>query len=296
MKRVLVLILLLLPCTNLMAAQKPKEGKVDPRVKTVNYRESEVYVIHTHYLQETLVQFNRDEEIVHVGTGDPEAWQMVAIGNYLSLKPHASDADTNLNILTKHIDTEEIRSYTFELNAGETRGVHHRSGTFMMKFRYPEDELKAQMAKLKRQSKKSNPEVVTQRKVSAEQWNMEYSFAGDTSLVPVRTFDDGEFTYFQFPKRMDTPAIFLVDENKKESLINFHVKGKYMVVQKIGKQFILRNGDKATCIFNDAYDGRGEGTVLKPKDASVANNDSPSFTVAEHKAHTQMKSLGQAVN
>ena len=126
---------------------------------------------------------------------------------------------------------------------------------------------------MKRERVIEDTEVVVNRKTAATDWNLEYSYAGNTTLVPVRTFDDGEFTYFQFPSKIDTPAIFLVDDDKGESLLNYHVSGKYVVVQRLGKQFILRDGEKATCIFNDNFDGRGEDTVMKL--ASVATEKKP---------------------
>lgn len=272
MRNLFIVILLMLPLTQALAAKEPRSGHLDPRIKQLEFREGQVYKIHAHYMQDSMVVFHEDEKIVHLGSGDPIAWQLVPVNNYLSVKPIEDKADTNLNVLTKNSVTGKVRAYAFELNAGETKHIKDKSATFMLKFAYPEDELKKRMLALAETTKVVNTEVIINRKTSADEWNLEYTFAGDTSLVPVRTFDDGEFTYFQFAERMDTPAIFLVNNDGSESLINFHVSGKFVVVQRIGQQFILRDGNKATCIFNENFDGRGQGTVMKMNKAVMASS------------------------
>jgi len=263
MNKYIITLLIALSFTSVTAQKVPREGRLDPRIKTVEYQETQVYNINAHFMQTTMVVFAEDETIVHVSFGDPVAWSAPTVNNYISLKPLLKKADTNMNILTKNITSGKIRSYAFELNAKESNSIKNRAGTFMMKFAYPEDDMRKQMVKLQKQQKYKNAAVVLDRKTSAEDWNMEYTYSGNTGLVPVRVFDDGEFTYFKFPKNMDTPAIFLVADDQSESVINFHVKGEFVVVQRTGKQFILRDGNKATCVFNNAYDARGEGTVLE---------------------------------
>jgi hypothetical protein len=49
------------------------------------------------------------------------------------------------------------------------------------------------------------------------------------------------------------PAVFAVDENGNERLVNFNVQGKYVVVSGLESQFTLRDGDTATCIFNETF-------------------------------------------
>ncbi len=263
MRKVIITLLCMLPLTGAFAAKDPRDGRLDARIKTMDYHQGQVYTINAHYYRDSMVIFAEDEKIIHLGAGDPMAWQLVPVNNYLSMKPIEHKADTNLNVLTENLKTGAVRAYAFELSASRTKKLADDATTFMMTFRYPADELKERMAALAVKTAKQNAEVIINRKTAAADWNMEYSYAGNTSLVPVRTFDDGEFTYFQFPKNIDTPAIFLVDEQNNESLVNYHVTGKYVVVQRIGKKFILRDGGKATCIFNDTFNPRGEGTVME---------------------------------
>ncbi len=135
--------------------------------------------------------------------------------------------------------------------------------TFAISFRYPEEELqealrleKLAKAATDKEADRLGQEVVPNRAVSPDQWNMDYTRKGSETLAPIHIFDDGEFTYFQFPKEIDVPAIFIIDEEDQESLVNFHVKGKYIVVQRIARRFALRQGKKLTCIYNEAYKER----------------------------------------
>lgn len=253
------------------AAQAPRASALDSRIKVIEYRDSQVYSVRANEFQDTLIVFSPAEEVTHLGAGDPLAWTMKPMGNYLSIKPILEKPDTNLNVLTTNSETGKVRSYSFELLGRSASSVHDPEGTWQLRFSYPEDELAKLIAANAVANKERSASVVPDRKTSAEQWNMEYTFSGNTDLVPVRAFDDGEFTYLQFPEKIGVPAIFEVDDEKNETLVNYHVKGKYIVIQKIAKQYILRNGNKATCIFNGGYNP-GEPTVLKEEKPKIASN------------------------
>ena len=88
---------------------------------------------------------------------------------------------------------------------------------------------------------------------SLDQLNFDYAYSGDTDLRPLRAFDDGKFTYFQFADIKRTPAIFSVDKDGNEALINYSHQGRYIVVESLARQFTFRDGDSHTCIFNQAF-------------------------------------------
>ena len=63
------------------AEKEAADGRFDPRIKHHQYHLGQVYAIHTHYLQTTLVMFAENEKIIHVEAGDPLAWQLVPVNN-----------------------------------------------------------------------------------------------------------------------------------------------------------------------------------------------------------------------
>lgn len=264
MKKISILIsllILLVSSQQVFSVKLPKPGKTDPRIKTFTYNPRDIYRINAHYGYSSHIIFASDENIEHVSIGDSLAWHIVPKANHLFLKPIEDHAGTNLTVLTNK------RAYNFVLSAKEAKNIDDKTLTLAISFYYPEEELK-RVLEAERKAKildEENAEFINRERVDASNWNLDYTKKGSEVITPIHVFDDGKFTYFQFPPEIDIPAIFLVDENKKESLVNFHLNGKYVVVQKIGKQFILRHGDFATCIFNEQYQAR-----LKPSSLPTA--------------------------
>ncbi len=263
MKRTVWILMFLFMSSGALAAMKPNPGKVDPRIKTFVYSARDVYRVNAHYGYTTHIVLSDDETIEHVSAGDSLAWHIVPVANHIFLKPIEDRADTNLTILT------DKRAYNFELRASKARDVSDRNLTFGISFSYPEDELKAALSRerqlhtaMQKEEAYQNEQVIPDRLIRAEQWNMDYTRKGSEEIAPSHVFDDGEFTYFQFPKEIETPAIFVVNSKKEEALVNFHVRGKYIVVQRIAKQFMIRNGQLATCIFNQGFEQRKEPSKL----------------------------------
>ncbi len=231
------------------AGKSPRPGTADARVKTITYHDSDVYRITAHYGFSTVLEFDRTESIETISMGDSQAWQIVrpARGNLLFVKPLEENANTNMTVVTNK------RIYTFEMTAQASRSHKSNQLSFRIRFVYP-DQIDMQLANIaKSKNNGFEDKDFSPSAVPPEDWNFDYSYAGDKSLRPQRAFDDGIFTYFQFSKTGKTPAVFAVDENGNESIVNYSMQGKYLVVESLGRQFTLRDGDTTTCIFNDSY-------------------------------------------
>jgi hypothetical protein len=104
-------------------------------------------------------------------------------------------------------------------------------------------------------------------------YNFNYQYTGEKSIAPSKVFDDGVFTYFQFnSKNSEVPAIYSVDSEGFESLVNYRITGTYMVVEKVAPQYSLRNGGDIVCVYNmETYTNgkvRRSSTVI-PNDKNV---------------------------
>jgi type IV secretion system protein VirB9 len=242
--------ILLFSCNFAIAVSDPDAGRKDPRIKHLAYSQNEVFRINAHYGRTSHITFDQDEEILLVDTGDAIAWDITPVNNHLIIKPTEHEADTNMNILTNK------RIYHFELIAHESKSIGDSTQTFAINFFYPQDILQKQIHKQQQVKRQSQIEVVPNRKINPANWNWQYSRKGSDQISPKQVWDDGEFTYFQFSHEIEVPAIFIVDDEKNESLVNYHTEtGKnrshFIVVERTAKQFILRSGVYATCIFND---------------------------------------------
>lgn len=224
-----------------LAEKSPRPGPVDARIRTVVYSPRDVIEVKGHYGYQTLIEFSRDEQILNIALGDSMAWYAKPneMGNLLFVKPIEDNATTNMTVIT------DKRTYHFELNAKTAKSSHAKDMAFHIQFKYPENGSGFMERSIN---------VVPEKGGTApSDWNFDYEFAGDTRQVPKRAFDDGDFTYFEFDKSVEIPALFKVAPDGSESLINYRIEGRYVVVQRTAAEFTLRNGKLVTCIFNRAH-------------------------------------------
>ncbi len=248
-----------------LAERVARSGAADARIKSYTYFENEVYYLKGHYGFTTVIEFSSKEKVESISIGDSEAWQVIPGNrkNLIYIKPLEQNAETNMTILTSK------RIYTFELAASKAGSPKANDLTFRVKFKYPEEE----NLELANFGNKPAGNYNPLDGADASAWNFDYSYAGDKSLRPKKVFDDGTFTYFEFKKPDKTPAVFSVDEQGNESLVNFNVEGSFIIVNSTGRQFTLRDGSAATCIFNDAY----------PKEKGKQSNPVPIAELQEKK-------------
>lgn len=231
------------------AEQETRPGPQDDRIRMVNYAEHDVVAIHGHYGFSTTIEFAPNETITTVSVGDSEAWQVVKPNqpNLLFVKPILREAYTNMSVIT------DRRIYVFSLEGHAARSRQPDDMTFHIRFRYP-DDVAAGLAFQEREAERLERSLIkASGPTTPEEWNFNYTFSGSDRLRPLRTFDDGRFTYFSFPEHLPTPAIFMVNSDRTESIVNYQQRGPYIVVERLGTQFTLRDGPDAVCIFNESF-------------------------------------------
>jgi len=244
------------------AASTPRGTSADNRVKTVVYNENDVVSLRGHYGYQTTVSFATYEKIQNISIGDSVAWQVVPnkAGNILFLKPVEKDATTNMTVIT------DRRIYNFELTSAQAYSARDNNITYLMKFIYPNDNVlnysyegdEATPTSLRGGPSPFAPKTkIASSGISSvgtpKDLNFDYSYKGDTDLAPSTVFDNGKFTYFKFRDMADLPAVFEVDKDSNESVVNYHIDDGYMIVESIGRQFTLRHGKDEACVFNDSF-------------------------------------------
>ena len=252
--KTLLLIALLAPSWTL-AETIPPQGSLDPRVRVIDYAPMNVIKLMTFFGVSTHIQFADDEIIKDVALGDELAWKVIARGNHLFLKPQAANADTNVTVIT------DRRTYQFALvvqtrPAKDTTAWLDPNLVYSLSFRYPDDEA----AKLAASSKKDGLkaallEVKTKLSdASKEGQNFDYWLAGSDEISPTSARDDGRFIFLTFSNNRDMPAIYSVDRNGKEALINTNViDGNTIVVQRLVEKLILRKGTAVASVVNKSF-------------------------------------------
>lgn len=235
MKAVAILMALLLAPTVLEARDLPRPGILDSRIQTVEYDPDQVVVLRGTLGYQFMLEFDAGERIETVSIGDSLGWQVTPNrkANVLFIKPVDRLATTNLTVLT------DQRRYAFEL------AVAPRSSTspvlFIARMVYPQPVLAAV------------EDIAPVPEAPPTVANSAYSITGAAENRPSRVFDDGKQTYFEWDADSAIPAIFGVAADGAESLVNYAVRGPYVVVQQLSQKFLLRNGKQIATVTNLGY-------------------------------------------
>jgi type IV secretion system protein VirB9 len=233
MQKLFISSVLVLSCLSAgisIAASNPHRIAADSHIKVVQYDPNNVVLLNGQYGYQTQITFAPNEVVQNVSLGDSIAWQAVPVGNNLFIKPIAS-SKTNMTVLTN------ANSYNFQLDSQQQDGTP----TYKLQFVYSQGGFNS--------SGQSNA-VAT---FDPDKLNWKYSYTGDASIAPISMFDNGQFTFFKFKdggaSRM--PSVFIVDQHRNETLVNYHMQGGYLVVNSISKQFTLRDGETVATVYNN---------------------------------------------
>lgn len=257
-----------------LAAQTPRPGTTDPRVRTVDYDPVQVVRIEGVFRTATQILFGDDETILHVAAGDATAWDVAAERNILFIKPKAGHGVTNLIVTTGRAG--QTRNYTFELSTGVVR--QKGAGLYVLRFRYPSDQKSAAIGALSVAEQALMAKLTSlqlERGAIEGRRNLAYQVQGTPALQPSEVSDNGRFTLLRFPAGQVIPAVYQVTPDGSESLVPFDVRGEFVVVHAIAGEFRLRRGQDVLCIFNQALDPYGVNLGTLTASPKVERTDLP---------------------
>lgn len=241
--KLLIVIILLTP-TIASAMQKSRALPVDSRLRVITYNPNGIHHYVGYYNYQASIVLEEDEEVGTISMGDTKSWQIVPQDNRIFIKPIADNpenANTNMLLMTNK------RNYHFILEAAEVGedGINDPDLVFETKFVYPGAD--GDTSAVLHFNRQKGPDLS-----QPEQYNFNYTISGSDLTAPLRVFDDGEFTFFQFQTtNADIPAFFLVDSLGNEEIINYRVADDYIVVERVSSVFTLRLGTEVVCVFNE---------------------------------------------
>lgn len=214
----------------------PKQSSGDPRIHVIDYDPAEVVVLRGTLGYQTLLEFAPDEHIENVAVGDSMGWQVTPNrkGDLLFVKPMSEVPITNMTVVTN------LRHYLFELRVQPRSD--DKSILYTLRFQYPQAAVAMPVA--------APPPAPEQQPLVV---NAAYSYEGTTKNVPTRIFDDGHVTYFQFRDGDAYPAIFSVDADKGEVVVNSYMRTGFVAVDTIARGFVLRQGSEVGHIYNEGF-------------------------------------------
>lgn len=235
-------LLLTLFTTPALALIEPHSGGGDPHIRIAPYDPDEVVAVRAVLGYQLTIEFEPGERIENVAIGDSLGWQVVPSrkADLLFVKPMDRAPLTNMTVVTS------LRRYAFELSVRPAaRGA--RDAVYTLRFAYP-----APAAPVITAPEPPKP---------PEDRNHAYSYEGSAVLLPTRLFDDGQATWFQFAKGAEYPAVYAIESDGTQALVNFHSRDSYLVVDRMARGFVLRRGKEETRIFNDGFETPGPGPL-----------------------------------
>lgn len=250
------------------------QAATDPRLRVELYNPEKVVTVMVKRGVTTHIQLGASEHIMFVSTGigadcakETDTWCVVAPsnGNQLFIKPKSKAAGSNNVAIATN---EHAYSLRFNILGDEDE----REPVYRLTYGYPEEKPPAPPAPVVPEvvAPPSIPmptaaETVKERlKAAPPVINSNYSMkfgkrSGD--IAPTLVFDDGRFTYFRYPNNREVPAVFAVDDDGQESVVNVHMetdsttgRKDLLCVDLVAKRFYLRRGKAVIGIWNDAFD------------------------------------------
>lgn len=230
----------------------PKLGAYVNAIQVYPFARGALYQVYTAPEQVTDIALQPGEALISVSSGDTERW---ILGDTLSgsgeteqvhilVKPVESGLTTNLIITTT------MRTYHAELTS------YRETYMAAVSWRYPKEGL-IQLSKMRAQSERSTRVSAPKARetvaaapagLSMDELNFRYRIEGDDPhWRPLQAFDDGQKAYIQFPARLDqgeAPPLFVIGNNDDTQLVNYRVKGRYYIVDRLFARAELRLGEK----------------------------------------------------
>lgn len=187
----------------------------DPRVQVLPYEAQRVVRLRVPVGFQTAIILDANERVETLAVGNSDDWQVTVTQrrDYVFVKPLRANGSTNLTIVT------DVRLYVFELLAAPSPTV---DAPFTLRFTYPEPTIGM------------NAEPQPRLQVGR------YRVSGDRSIQPNAVSDDGQKTYIEWSADQQLPAIFAIDDRRREMLVDGHVRDGRYVIDAVYPTLIFR--------------------------------------------------------
>jgi P-type conjugative transfer protein TrbG len=238
---------------NRAATLEPQAQGFVNAVQVFPFSDGTIYQVYTAPGAVTDIALQPNENLVAVAAGDTVRW---VIGDttsgtgadkrtHILVKPFTSGLATNLVVTT------DRRSYHLQLTATSHTAMAALSWT------YPADQLIA----LRRAADQAAAAAPVSEGLAVDSLHFNYAISGDApAWRPLRAFDDGRQTFVEFPASIavgDAPPLFVVGPTGEAELVNYRVRGRFYVVDRIFDAAELRLGTRKQQVVRIARIGEG---------------------------------------
>lgn len=222
---------------NRAAAREPRGDAYANAVQVYPWTPGALYRLYTAPERVSEIALEPGESLVSVAAGDTVRWVIgdtvsgagTARRTHVLVKPTAAGLSTNLVIATDR----RVYHLLLESSAGAAMAS--------VSWSYPEDALLA----LERGGARAGDAVAG---IDLDALEFGYALEGDDPpWRPLRAFDDGRQVFIEFPPSLaqgEAPPLFVSAADGGVELVNYRLRGRYYVVDRLFDAAELRLGEK----------------------------------------------------
>jgi type IV secretion system protein VirB9 len=235
---------------NRAAIREPsREGYVNA-VQVYAWTEGALYGLYTAPERVSEIALQPGETLISVAAGDTARWVIgdTTSGTGATRRTHILVKPSAVGLRTNLVITTDRRVYHVQLESTARTAMASISWT------YPQDELLAL-----RPGEAAALDQPVAAGVAVEALNFGYSIEGDDPpWRPVRAFDDGQQVFIEFPTTLgqgEAPPLFVRGESGRTELVNYRLRGRYYVVDRLFQAAELRLGERRQQVVRIVRDG-----------------------------------------
>lgn len=225
---------------NRAATIEPTSAGFVNAVQVYPYSDGAVYRVIAAPERVTDIALQAGEGLVSVASGDTVRWVIgdTTSGAGETKRTHILVKPINAGLATNLVITTDRRSYHIALVSVA------RMAMTALSWNYPQDTIVA----LRREAAAAEAAQPVAAGLDVERLQFDYTISGDRpAWRPLRAFDDGRQTFIEFPAALivgEAPPLFLVDGSGEAQLVNYRVRDRFYIVDRLFNAAELRLGTK----------------------------------------------------
>ena len=224
---------------NRAALREPSREAYVNAVQVYAWSQGALYRLYTAPERVSEIALQAGETLISVAAGDTARWVIgdTASGTGAARRTHILVKPSAVGLRTNLVITTDRRVYHVQLESTQATAMASISWT------YPEGELLALRA-----GQASALDQPVAGGIAIDALNFGYRIEGDDPpWRPVRAFDDGSQVFIEFPASIaqgEAPPLFVRGEGDRTELVNYRLRGRYYVVDRLFAAAELRLGER----------------------------------------------------
>jgi len=224
---------------NRAAVREPSRHGYVNATQVYAWSDGAIYRLYTAPERVSAIALQPGETLISVAAGDTVRWVIgdTTSGAGTSRRTHILVKPSAVGLATNLVITTDKRVYHVQLESTA------RTAMATISWTYPEGELLA----VQRNDTMASAAPVAAG-IAVEALDFGYRIEGDDPpWRPIRAFDDGSQVFIEFPATLaqgEAPPLFVRGRGGRAELVNYRMRGRYYVVDRLFEAAELRLGER----------------------------------------------------